>query len=300
MTTISQPLVSNGYTLSTVPERLGWLTPTDPHLSLKKLHEIYAEQGYIWFKGILDRAEILAFRRHYFTQFQTCGLLAKGSDPVEGLYSGGPVDRACASQLLNEAVRWPAYEALCKTPRLWQFYTSFLEAEPHLLQRRLIRHNVPGEKNCTAAHYDLIYLRAGTNRLCSSWIPLGDCPPQMGGLVYLEGSDALGRKVEAEFSAKNAELPFAERISAYNKNMRKGGWISANLPEMAEKFNTRWLAANYEAGDMVMHSPYMLHAATVNNDAHGRIRLSTDIRFQRLKDQVDPRWNNDWSDTDGL
>jgi hypothetical protein len=124
MTMIPQPLVSNGYTLSPAPERLGWLTSTEPHLLVKQLHDTYAQQGYIWFKGILDRAEILAFRRHYFAHFQACGLIAKGSDPVVGWYSGGPVDRARVSQLRNEVVRWPEYESLCKTPRLWQFYTA--------------------------------------------------------------------------------------------------------------------------------------------------------------------------------
>ena len=53
---------------------------------------------------------------------------------------------------------------------------------------------------------DLIYLRAGTARVSTSWIPIGDTPASMGGLVYLEGSDALGRRMEAEFAAQNANL----------------------------------------------------------------------------------------------
>ena len=62
----------------------------------------------------------------------------------------------------------------------------------------------------------------------------------------------------------------------------------------------RWLIANYEAGDMVVHSPYMVHASTVNLAADGRMRLSTDIRYQRVQDEIDARWQNHWSLDDML
>ena len=147
----------------------------------------------------------------------------------------------------------------------------------------------------TGAHYDLTYLRAGTDRVWTSWIPL-----EMGGLVYLEGSDAMARKLEAEFAEKNAHLSLEERISAYNKNMSDTGWLTKNLPQLADRFNTRWLMADYEAGDMMIHSAYMIHAATVNTDPNGHMRLSTDIRYQRLRDEIDARWQNHWSFDDLL
>lgn len=299
--TIPGPLMSNGHELEMTPERLGWLVPTDPVLPLSHIKEIYHKQGYVWLKGFFERHEILAFRRHFFAAFAGTGLLAPGSDPVEGLYGGGEGEqRELINKIFWEIVRSPAYEAFCTMPRLWKFYEALLQDEPYLHKRKIIRYNHPGGRNCTGGHYDLIYLRAGTDRLYSSWIPIGDVPIEMGGLIYLEGSDALGRKMEAEFSARNADLPPEERISAYNKNMRNGGWISTDLADMARRFNSRWLMADYEAGDMVIHSPYMVHAATVNNDPHGRIRLSTDIRYQAKSDDIDQRWTNDWAPDDHL
>ena len=84
--------------------------------------------------------------------------------------------------------------------------------------------------------------------------------------------------------------------------MAEGGWISNDLPALAERFNARWLIADYEAGDMMAHSPYMIHAATENVDAQRirRIRLSTDIRYQRVSDEIDVRWGNHWSLEDML
>ena len=144
------------------------------------------------------------------------------------------------------------------------------------------------------------YLRAGTDKVATSWIPIGDIPVKMGGLVYLEGSDTWGRRMEAEFRAQNDGMSREEQISAYNKNMSSSGWLTKDLPELANRLDSRWLVADYEAGDMVVHSAYMIHAATTNEAEDGTMRLSTDIRFQRVRDEVDVRWNNHWSMDDML
>jgi ectoine hydroxylase-related dioxygenase (phytanoyl-CoA dioxygenase family) len=277
MRAIGEPLVSNGHTLEMTAERLGWLEPSAASLPIKQLQETYRQQGYLWLKGFFDRDVVLNFRNYFF----------------ETLFARGP-------QAFFEIISSQEYEDFCAMPRLWTFYQEFLQGHPYLYKRKLLRFNVPGEDHCTGGHYDLIYLRSGTDRLCTSWIPLGDIPVEMGGLIYLEHSDAVGRQMEAEFRVKNADLPPQERISAYNRNMRANGWISTDLVDMANRFNSRWLIADYEAGDMVIHSPYTIHAATVNQDPLCRTRLSTDIRFQRVDDEIDQRWAKDWSPGDNL
>ena len=294
-----QPLVSNGFELSQSPERLGYLRPTEPGQSIAALREQYEEHGYLWLKRFLDRDAVLAFRRRYFAAFAETRLLAPNSDPVDGIYSGATVQHDAVRKIIHEAVRWAAYEAFCLAQPIWAFYEAFFEGAVYLHKRKLLRHTLPNDPHSTNAHYDLIYLRGGTNRICTSWIPIGDIPIEMGGLVYLEGSDAWGRAKEAEFSARNADLPPEERISAYNRNMNGSG-LTKDLPALANLVNTRWLVADYEVGDMVVHSPYMIHAATINTDIHGRMRLSTDIRYQRVRDEIDARWNNHWSLDDML
>ena len=133
------------------PERLGWLTPTDPKLPRAALWEQYQAQGYLWLKGLLDRAEILAFRRRYFEAFRETNLLAPGTDPQDGIYSGEPVENF--NKLLVEIVRWAAYESFCLAQPIWQFYEMFLEGAPYLHKRKLIRHTRPGDSKATGAHY---------------------------------------------------------------------------------------------------------------------------------------------------
>lgn len=296
--TLNFPLISNEFTLASTPNRLGWLAPSDPGEPVRRLWEQFNEQGYLWLKGLLNRSEVLDFRRRYFSAFADTGLLAPGSDPQEGIYSNGPVDFQAARRLQIEAVRWAAYESFCLSRPIYLFYEQALGGPVYLHKRKIIRYTRPGDPNCTGAHYDLTYLRAGTTFVYTSWIPIGDIPVEMGGLVYLEGSDAWGRKMEAEFSVLNADLPPEERISAYNRNMSDTGWITKDLPSLAERLDSRWLCADYEAGDMVIHSAFMIHAATENRDAGGHLRLSTDIRYQLVSDTIDARWMNDWAPDD--
>jgi ectoine hydroxylase-related dioxygenase (phytanoyl-CoA dioxygenase family) len=276
MRSLSEPLISNGFALDMAPERLGWLEPTDPDLPQEQLRALYRQNGYLWLKRFFKQDVILNFRQYFF----------------DTIFSG--------VKTFFELVSSQEYEDFCTMPRLWNFYQAFLGGRPYLHKRKIIRFTHPGMDYCTGGHYDLIYLRAGTDKLCTSWIPLGDVPVEMGGLLYLEHSDAVGRQMEAEFSKKNAHLSPEERISAYNRNMREEGWVSTNLVEMAHRFQSRWLIADYEAGDMVIHSPYMIHAATRNRDPLDRMRLSTDIRFQRADDSIDQRWTQHWVPDDNL
>jgi ectoine hydroxylase-related dioxygenase (phytanoyl-CoA dioxygenase family) len=292
-------LTSNGHALDCGSARLGWLTPSDPGDDLATLRARYDSNGYLWLRSLLPRPAVLEFRRHVFAQFAEFGLLAAGSDPAEGRASDRPSDAASRSRMM-ELVRSAAFESFCLMPELWRFIDRLIGGMSTLHKRKILRFTRPGDPTATGAHYDLIYLRAGTDRLVTAWIPIGDVPVRMGGLLYLEGSHRLGRTMEAEFARRNAELSPEERISAYNRNMTETGWISKNLPEMAERFATRWLAADYAAGDVVLHSPYMIHAATRNDDPDGIMRLSADIRFQDVRDEADPRWGRHWATDDGL
>jgi ectoine hydroxylase-related dioxygenase (phytanoyl-CoA dioxygenase family) len=296
----TRPLRSNGFLLETNPERLGRLTPSDPAMGVAALRARFDADGYVWLKRFLPRADVLDFRRHFFSYFLDTGLLATGSDPGEGMYSGGETNSDLARRRLMELVRSAAYESFCMHPNIWRLLDAFVGGPSYLHKRKLIRYTKPGDASATGAHYDLTYLRGGTDKLVTVWIPIGDVPVAMGGLVYLEGSDAAGRAMEAEFAAANAHLGPDDRIRAFNKTMNDGGWISKDLPEMAERMSARWLAADYEAGDVVLHSPYMIHAATCNDDPAGRLRLSTDIRYQNVRDEIDARWANHWSLDDML
>jgi ectoine hydroxylase-related dioxygenase (phytanoyl-CoA dioxygenase family) len=293
-------LAANGKLLSNAPNRLGYLAPTNPAIGAGGIRAIFEAQGYVLLKGLLKRADVVEFRGWVFSHLAEAGLLQSGSDPRAGIAASEGADRRHADRRLMSIVRSAAYEGFCAQPALSGFMDEFLSGLSYLHKRKIMRFTLPNTDAVTPAHYDLVYLRGGTSRIVTAWIPIGDIPVDMGGLCYLESSHAIGTAMEAEFNRQNAELTPQERISAFNRNMTEGGWVSKDLPEMADRFNTRWLVADYEAGDVVLHSPYMIHASTTNQSVEGRIRLSTDIRYQNIDDEIDARWSNHWTLDDML
>ncbi|MFI6483578.1 phytanoyl-CoA dioxygenase family protein [Nonomuraea sp. NPDC050663] len=283
-------LTSNGHRLDPGPRRLGRLEPvpqTERHDRAALRHRL-ARDGYLFLPGFLDRETILAFRRHYFTALAGTGILEPGTDPQAGKAAYGRRDlEAMRRVLFREIVPGPEYEALCRHPRIVAFYRWLLGGDDlHLHRRKLIRHIGPGESGigtATQAHYDLVYLRQGTDKVLSSWIPLGDCPLERGPLIYLEGSH---HRVRAEEAAGTLRHPAAS--------------ITADLPALAEEYDTRWLVADFEAGDMMVHGAHIIHASLDNVDPQGLYRLSTDIRYQSSAEVIDPRWQNHWHANDGL
>ncbi|HVK35017.1 MAG TPA: phytanoyl-CoA dioxygenase family protein [Microlunatus sp.] len=275
-------LTSNGYVLDEHPDRLGRLepVPASERSSRTDLLGRLDRDGYLYLRGFLDPMIVEAFRDYYFAALQPSGLDQRQRHDV-------PLDKGLLRQILfADIVPGRAYAALCRHPVIEGWFTWLFEEDVHLHRRKIIRHVRPGEVGvglATQAHYDLVYLREGTDRVLSMWIPLGDCPRERGGLIYLEGSHHHVRREEADGTLR-----------------RPAASITADLPKLADDLDARWLCADYRAGDVVVHCSQIIHAALDNVDAENMVRLSTDIRYQRSSEGIDQRWQQHWIDTDGL
>lgn len=282
-------LTSNGYTLQESPDRLGRLEPTPPRerTDREALWARLRRDGYLYLTDHLDPEDVWEFRRYYFDALSRAGLIMDGSDPIDGIAADDAFDRAAYRRILyEEIVPGARYEALCRAPRIAEWFAWLFEDDAHLHRRKIIRHTQPGETgigSATQAHYDLVYLREGSDRVLSMWIPLGDIPVERGGLAYLERSH---QRVMADERAGRLPRPAAS--------------ITADLPSLADDYNARWLIADYAAGDVMVHSAYLIHAGLDNVDTERRMRLSTDIRYQRVTDPIDWRWQDHWHENDGL
>jgi Phytanoyl-CoA dioxygenase (PhyH) len=213
---------------------------------------------------------------------------AHGSDPILGLAGEATVDSA----RMRHAPVQPRRTGRGNTsgsagqPAIHDWYPWFLGGETFLHRRKILRRHRPGQTGigtATQAHYDLVYLREGTDRVLSSWIPLGDCPIERGGLIYLEGSH---HRVMADEATGRLQRPAAS--------------ITADLPALADEYDARWLVADFEAGHMLVHSAHIVHASLDNVDPRGLIRLSSDTRYERRDPPIDWRWQEHWHDQAGL
>lgn len=84
--------------------------------------------------------------------------------------------------------------------------------------------------------------------------------------------------------------------------MGEPGHLSHDAEQWAkeEGQGKRWLVADYEAGGVVFHSPWMIHSSSRNEDGKGRIQLATDLRFYEEGARVDERWTRHFFHGDRL
>lgn len=249
----------------------------------------YVVLGYLFLKGLIPPETALEQRRNFFETYNGTSLLAPSTTLEQGIFSGNDPDAHADIQInfyhkttasVYSFAKREDFLEFCKQPALTEFLTKFFDEEPFLYTRKIIRYNLPGEDHSTAVHIDRTFLRDATPNLVSVWIPLGPATVEMGSLMYLEESHTIGVDMEDEWTEVNRDLSPDEKINPYNVNMGEGGAIGKDAPGIAEKYNRRWLVADYEPGDVVLHTPFLIHSACQNQDPEKRIRLSTDLRFQ--------------------
>ncbi|KAJ5489313.1 hypothetical protein N7539_004203 [Penicillium diatomitis] len=306
-------------------ENAALLRPSDLALPLEELRRRYHEDGYLFLKQIIPREDVLAARDSYFSSLEPSGILKPGSKPVDGILdpakshedypgigaghangNGRPggeraaafVDLALDAHYQN----WYA-EKFCKHPVLHDFIAKWTGwgADTLNLRRTLLRNNLPGSKPI-GVHYDQIFLRYGDPTSVTAWVPMGDIKISGGGLIYLENSDDIGINIEKEFfaKAKQSGMTDEEARSAFNSNMMATGLLSETPAAFAQEHSRRWLVSAYEAGDVVLHKPHMIHASTLNLDPDNVIRLATDLRFCDSSKPFDKRWMNHYRFNDGV
>ncbi|KAF2171126.1 hypothetical protein M409DRAFT_19097 [Zasmidium cellare ATCC 36951] len=318
------PKLRSNYGRHLDQDTVGWMRETPIDTPLPEMRRRFEEEGYIFVKNLLPRSDVLDMRRAYFEHLSPTGILAPGTDPVEGIFNpladpvahhgnGGrdlPEDEEKVQKLIS-AHTHPAYLNFLSHPTLHTFVRDFMAWKSDILiKRTLLRHNVP-QGFSTGIHYDKIFLRAGEADFLTAWVPIGDCKAEGGGLMYLENSTDVGKAMEEDFNSRAKELSPEERINGFNVNMARDGQLSHDAVELTsaiqegvhggERMKRRWLVGDYEAGDVVFHNPYMIHGAVKNEDPNGRIRLSTDLRFYEEGSELDERWMRDvWRPGDGL
>ena len=111
-------------------------------------------------------------------------------------------------------------------------------------------------ENTTGPHQDFPHVQ-GTAECFTLWVPLGDCPTEMGGLAIAAGSHRDGVR---EF-----------RVAA------DGGGIQVTDPLVGQ-----WVVSDYEIGDVMIFHSLVVHRALPN--LSDRLRQSIDVRYQRLSE----------------
>lgn len=281
----ARTLTSNGSAIPFTPQYFAALRESHTGLPPETLRARYAEDGYALLKGAVSAQAVTDLREAYFRLFD--GSFFKDGDARRGAFSGqeqpGLPGHGIAGHPAYSFVRSDTFRAFLATPALKAIAEIFFGGPAELIRRTPLRHFIPGRKRASRAHLDRTYIDGVAADVVTIWVPLGDCPLDAGGLLYLEGSHQDAVLENARASAPN------DRTDARP--------ITHDLKWLSDASKRRWLYTDYRAGDVVVHSPAVVHASLDGEIDH--MRVSTDVRFRRAGSPSDPRWHDDWSADDG-
>lgn len=148
-------------------------------LSDEQLEEL-AARGHLVLRGVLTPAEIAHYRvvlRDYIT--------AK-----EEILVGVSSAASAAEFYLDDAPE--AVAAFVRSPRLGEIAARLLGVEAVRVLHFCGLFKPPGGPS-TPWHQDLTFIPLDTDQMISLWLPLTDLAPEMGSLVFADGSHRLGR-----------------------------------------------------------------------------------------------------------
>ena len=231
----------------------------DPEALRRRAHR----DGYLFLRDLVDRDAILETRRDITAILKEAGWIDDGTDPFEAVTTQ-------PAHIMGSAEFSPVYDTI---QRLESFHTLARDAAilevmedllgPDVLQQpsNIARVIFPSKlEHTTPPHQDFPLIQ-GTEKVWTTWLPLGDCPHRLGGLSVLTGSHRAG------------VLPVSRALGA-------GG-----LHTDSSTVDGAWASSPFELGDLLFFNSLTVHKGLPNRSGN-RIRLSVDFRYQPASEPV--------------
>jgi hypothetical protein len=220
------------------------------------LSERMRRDGYLFLPGLLPRDDVAAVQRQVGEIARDAGWLRRDQ----------PLDAAIAEPAgfcvdpdptylttLRRINRLEDYHALKHHPVLIGLLERMLGGPilPH--PRVLMRNIFPArDEFTTKAHQDFPNVQ-GTTEVYTAWLPLIDCPMQVGPLQIAAGSHTAG---------------------VYDFAIAGG----AGGIEIKDPLDGRWVSGDFAVGDVLLFHSMTVHKGVPNHS--DKLRMSMDVRFQ--------------------
>lgn len=280
-------LYSYGHPLDMADDKVGLLRDSsDAADDVVELRRRFAEDGYLYMRGYLDRDRVLEARASLTSRLAEAGVLDPAHPHVDAVCKPGS-GYVFKPEITNNN---PEVQNLLYGPELIGFYQRFYGEDVRHYDFTWLRAVGPGRG--TNPHCDLPYMGRGTHQHMTCWLPYGDISFELGGLMILEGShkrmDLLENYVYRDVDS------FCENKPADAANAKAGKWtfsgtLSHNPPVLRNKFGGRWVTTEFRAGDFLTFGMFLVHAS-LDNRTENRLRISSDSRYQRASEPIDERW----------
>ena len=224
------------------------------------------EDGYLYFRNLIDQESINNLRRDFLEICHRHGWAEGGDSLMDGIRTGGPFMEGDEGYwpVLDEFQCLESFHAFAHHPSIIDMCDKLFGEKTLVHPRNIGRIMFPeNTKYTTPAHQDFIHIR-GTEETYTAWIPLGSCPQHLGGLSVLSGSHRSG-------------------IYPVKPALGAGGVGIDTAP--LEDDGLYWVVGDYEIGDALFFHSHAVHKA-LPNQSSDRIRLSVDYRYQGCSQPV--------------
>lgn len=242
------------------------LLPNGPALAQRMRRD-----GYLFLPNLLPREAIANVQRQIAEIAHDAGWLRRDTPPEDAIAdpSGFCVDPdPTYLQTLRQINRLEDYHALKHHPALINLLERMLGGPilPH--PRVLMRNIFPArDEYTTKAHQDFPNVQ-GTTEVYTAWMPLIDCPMNVGPLQIAAGSHTGG---------------------VYDFGIAGG----AGGIEIKDPLEGTWVSNDFAAGDVLLFHSMAVHKGVPNHS--DRLRMSMDVRYQLVSEP----FNIDNANADG-
>jgi Phytanoyl-CoA dioxygenase (PhyH) len=234
----------------------------------QRLREMDARDGFLFFRKLLPADLVLPLRLSVLDYANRTGWLASG-EPIShararcGKRIGHFTDPDWVNlqvHVQNSSEMWALGDcvAIHRALREVEARSSYL----CLSTANTCRVFSPHPDTATQPHQDSNYVRV-IGDFWTVWIPLGDCPRELGPLALLAGSHRGGLREHS------------------GHDVAEGG---VAVPDDAV-----WSTADFRCGDAVLFRPHTLHRS-LPNCSGDRLRLSVDFRYGFWDDDAPLDW----------
>ena len=244
-----------------------------------ELRERMDREGYLFFRELIDPASNWEVRKDVLQVLQRAGWLKEGAPLIDGIGNGRRVyvePEPDFLEVYQEVQKMESFHRLAHSQAILDVMKKLIGEEvlphPAKIARLMFPQN---NQHSTPPHQDFVHIQ-GTTETYTCWMPLGDCPRELGGLNVLPRSHKQG-------------------VHDYHLSLGAGG-----MGVDADYLRGDWLTTDYRAGDALIVHSLTVHES-LPNSTPDRMRLSADYRYQGVSEPMldtflMPHYSTSWDD----
>ena len=244
-----------------------------------ELRERMDREGYLFFRELIDPASNWEVRKDVLEVLQRAGWLKEGAPLIDGIGNGRRVyvePEPDFLEVYQEVQKMESFHRLAHSQAILDVMEKLIGEEvlphPAKIARLMFPQN---NQHSTPPHQDFVHIQ-GTTETYTCWMPLGDCPRELGGLNVLPRSHKQG-------------------VHDYHLSLGAGG-----MGVDADYLRGDWLTTDYRAGDALIVHSLTVHES-LPNSTPDRMRLSADYRYQGVSEPMldtflMPHYSTSWDD----